>query len=91
MSGYPGGRLSGLLTDLYELTMAAGYVQKQFKAHATFEWERLTCDKCGWTGTLVPIDPITEPHDGRSLEPPEGECIMPKTPLRELRRPKRND
>ena len=37
MSGYPGGRLSGLLTDLYELTMAAGYVQKQFKAHATFE------------------------------------------------------
>jgi hypothetical protein len=27
MSGYPGGRFSGLLTDLYELTMAAGYVQ----------------------------------------------------------------
>jgi nicotinate phosphoribosyltransferase len=37
MSGYPSGRLSGLLTDLYELTMAAGYVQKHFKAHATFE------------------------------------------------------
>lgn len=28
---------SGLLTDLYELTMAAGYVQTQFEARATFE------------------------------------------------------
>jgi nicotinate phosphoribosyltransferase len=28
---------SGLLTDLYELTMAAGYVQKRFDARATFE------------------------------------------------------
>jgi nicotinate phosphoribosyltransferase len=28
---------SGLLTDLYELTMAAGYVQNRFEARATFE------------------------------------------------------
>lgn len=28
---------SGLLTDLYELTMAAGYVQSRFNARATFE------------------------------------------------------
>jgi len=28
---------SGLLTDLYELTMAAGYVQSRFDARATFE------------------------------------------------------
>ncbi|HXZ33932.1 MAG TPA: nicotinate phosphoribosyltransferase [Terriglobales bacterium] len=28
---------SGLLTDLYELTMAAGYVQSGFDAHASFE------------------------------------------------------
>ena len=28
---------SGLLTDLYELTMAAGYVQNRFNARATFE------------------------------------------------------
>ena len=28
---------SGLLTDLYELTMAAGYVQNRFHARATFE------------------------------------------------------
>src|SRR5215469_2762900 len=28
---------SGLLTDLYELTMAAGYFQSGFEARATFE------------------------------------------------------
>ena len=28
---------SGLLTDLYELTMAAGYLQTRFEACATFE------------------------------------------------------
>jgi nicotinate phosphoribosyltransferase len=28
---------SGLLTDLYELTMAAGYIQTHFEARATFE------------------------------------------------------
>ena len=32
-----GGLFSGLLTDLYELTMAAGYVQNRFDARATFE------------------------------------------------------
>lgn len=31
------GPFSGLLTDLYELTMAAGYVQNGFDARATFE------------------------------------------------------
>jgi hypothetical protein len=34
MSDYPGLRMSGLLTDLYELTMAAGYVQKNIEARA---------------------------------------------------------
>ena len=28
---------SGLLADLYELTMAAGYLETQFEARATFE------------------------------------------------------
>ena len=28
---------SGLLTDLYELTMAAGYLQTRFDGQATFE------------------------------------------------------
>ena len=31
------GPFSGLLTDLYELTMAAGYLQKGIEARATFE------------------------------------------------------
>jgi nicotinate phosphoribosyltransferase len=31
------GHLSGLLTDLYELTMTAGYVEKHLEANATFE------------------------------------------------------
>src|SRR6266849_10044328 len=34
---FPSRLFSGLLTDLYELTMAAGYVQNQFDARATFE------------------------------------------------------
>jgi hypothetical protein len=27
------------------------------------EWERPTCDKCGWAGEPVPIDEVLEPHD----------------------------
>ena len=34
---FPSRLFSGLLTDLYELTMAAGYVQNQFDVLATFE------------------------------------------------------
>ena len=34
---FPSKLFSGLLTDLYELTMAAGYVQNHFHARATFE------------------------------------------------------
>ena len=33
----PSPKYSGLLTDLYELTMAAGYFQTRFEARATFE------------------------------------------------------
>jgi len=33
----PDSTFSGLLTDLYELTMAAGYVQSRFDARASFE------------------------------------------------------
>lgn len=36
MLHYSGPFYSGLLTDLYELTMAAGYVQNHFGARATF-------------------------------------------------------
>ena len=33
----PSPQFSGLLTDLYELTMAAGYLETGFDARATFE------------------------------------------------------
>lgn len=52
------------------------------------EWERPTCDKCGWAGEPVPIDNVLEPHDESRSTPPEGECIIPTTALRQLRRPK---
>lgn len=50
------------------------------------EWERPVCDKCGWTGTPVPVE------NGGSLpnrptSRPEGECIIPTVPLRRLERP----
>lgn len=37
MTSFLAPKSSGLLTDLYELTMAAGYFQNGFKARATFE------------------------------------------------------
>jgi hypothetical protein len=52
------------------------------------EWERPTCDKCGWTGEPVQIDEVLEPHDESRSTPPEGECIIPTTALKQLKRPK---
>src|SRR5437870_12186815 len=34
---FPSGLFSGLLTDLYELTMAAGYIQNRIDGRAAFE------------------------------------------------------
>lgn len=51
------------------------------------EWERPTCDKCGWAGEPVLIDDVPEPSDDNKRKPPEGECIIPTVPLRKLRRP----
>ena len=52
------------------------------------EWERPTCDKCGWTGEPFPIDEVLEPHGESRSTPPEGECIIPTTALKQLKRPK---
>ncbi len=51
------------------------------------EWERPTCDKCGWAGEPVRIDDVVELHDKLPSEPPEGECVIPTTPLTQLKRP----
>jgi hypothetical protein len=57
------------------------------------EWERATCDKCGWAGTPVPILPAPESYatEEEDRTPPEGECIIPAVPLRTLRRPGKRD
>lgn len=39
------------------------------------EWERPTCDKCGWTGEPVPIDATPEPR-GKESRPPEGYALF---------------
>lgn len=51
------------------------------------EWERPTCDKCGWVGEPVAINEVPEPHDVTAQTPPEGDCVIPTAPLRALRRP----
>jgi hypothetical protein len=48
-------------------------------------WERPTCGKCGWAGEPVPIGNVVEPKGSAA---PEGECIIPTIPLRQLKRPK---
>jgi hypothetical protein len=54
------------------------------------EWERPTCEKCGWVGDPVPILPTPEAYarSGEDRAPPEGDCVIPTVPLRELRRPR---
>jgi hypothetical protein len=55
------------------------------------EWERPVCEKCGWTGDPVPILPRPEDYAAGEHEraPPEGECVLPTVPLRELHKPGR--
>jgi hypothetical protein len=57
------------------------------------EWERPTCDKCGWTGTPVPILPTPESYAPEETDRalPEGECIIPTVPLRTLAKPGARD
>ena len=54
------------------------------------EWERPTCDKCGWAGEPVPIVDVPQPPDENERPPPEGECIIPTVPLRTLMKPSRD-
>ena len=52
------------------------------------EWERPTCEKCGWAGEPLPIFATTdsyEPEEDRP--PPESECVIPTVPLRTLKKP----
>jgi len=55
------------------------------------EWERPTCDKCGWGGEPVPVNEALDASDDARSDPPQGECVVPSTPLRSLRRPQSAD
>jgi hypothetical protein len=50
------------------------------------EWERPTCDKCGWAGEPVMIEDVPRSPE-ETPPPPEGDCAMPTVPLRKLLRP----
>jgi hypothetical protein len=68
--------------------------QRGFHSSAPdIEWERPTCDKCGWLGDPVPIlgDPEAYAPDEDDYPQPEGDCVIPSVPFRELRKPKRKD
>jgi hypothetical protein len=54
------------------------------------EWERPTCEKCDWTGEPVPVRYEQLPEESPSA-PPDGECIMPTVPLRQLKRPRKQN
>ncbi len=51
------------------------------------EWERPTCDKCGWTGKPAPIKDVAEPAEKSDRPPPDSECVLPTVPLMRLERP----
>lgn len=51
------------------------------------EWERPTCDKCGWTGKPVRVLQVPKPPDESDRKPADSECVIPTVPLMKLRRP----
>lgn len=66
--------------------------QRGFHSSAPdLEWERPTCNKCGWLGDPVPIFGSPEAYAANEddVPPPEDECVIPSAPLRELHRPTR--
>jgi hypothetical protein len=58
------------------------------------EWERPSCEKCGWTSEPVPILPSPDAYaedEDDETPPPEGDCILPTVRLRALKQPNRKD
>ena len=57
--------------------------------HPDIEWERPTCEKCGWAGESVPIfaTPDSYEPEAEDRPPPDGECVIPTVPLRTLKKP----
>lgn len=55
------------------------------------EWERPTCDKCGWTGKPVAIDEVPKSLEENKRIPPDGHCVIPTVPLRSIRKPNKKE
>lgn len=53
------------------------------------KWERPTCEKCGWFGDPTPIHSSPADYIEDQAPPPEGDCVIPTVPLRELHKPGR--
>ncbi|MGA9826252.1 MAG: hypothetical protein WBQ53_15650 [Methylocystis sp.] len=53
------------------------------------EWERPTCEKCGWAGEPVPIFATADSYEPEeeNRPPPDGEYVIPTVPLRTLKKP----
>lgn len=77
----------------HRLSPQRGYLEEMPEV----EWERPTCDKCGWAGEPVMIDEVPRPPGDRAAPeglqeeaapaPPDSECVIPTVPLRKLLRP----
>ena len=57
--------------------------------HPDIEWERPTCEKCGWVGDPVPIFATADSYEPEEevRPPPDCECVIPTVPLRTLKKP----
>jgi hypothetical protein len=51
------------------------------------QFERPTCDKCGWAGDPVQIDQVPDLPASSTASRPKSECVVMSTPLRSLRHP----
>jgi hypothetical protein len=51
------------------------------------EWERSTCQKCGWVGDPVQIEKVPAGSDDSAKSTPVGECVIPTVPLRTIKKP----
>jgi hypothetical protein len=57
--------------------------------HPDDVWERPSCDKCGWVGDAIRIEPLVQQKAEVHADRPKSECVIPTVPLRHLVRPER--
>ena len=67
----------------HQLNPQRGFLEEE----PELEWERPTCTKCDWMGESRPIFREVADYSENGKFSPEGECIIPAEPLRQLRKP----